>query len=228
MNESLSVSQLIFDASFFVQLVMLLLLGASIFSWMIIVTKWREIRSAQQQYQGFEEEFWNSDDLSELFRSLRVQRDQLQGSAKIFEAGFAEYSRLLRGTNGGAPLLDGVRRSMRVAMQRDLDRLESQLPILATIASVSPYVGLLGTVWGIMNAFIGLGQAQHVTLALVAPPIAEALIATAMGLFAAIPALIAYNRYMGNIDKQGANLEVFADEFIGLLHRQVHARDDSV
>ncbi|HVN41879.1 MAG TPA: protein TolQ, partial [Steroidobacteraceae bacterium] len=189
-----SVLELLLHASMIVQLVMALLLGASVVSWAIILRKRRLIGEVRGAVDRFEEQFWSGGDLATLYKSLESSAPT--GMAGIFVSGFREFSRLKSQLGlAGAQLLDGSRRAMKVAQLKEIDRLEQNLSTLATIGSTSPYVGLFGTVWGILSAFQGLGDVQQATLAVVAPSIAEALIATAMGLFAAIPAVVAYNRF---------------------------------
>lgn len=224
MNEELSIWSLFIEASLLVQMVMFLLLLASIASWTIIIEKWRSLKEARTNTITFENRFWSGIDLVELYKQITPDRDSLSGAAAMFEAGFGEYARL-KNQGGIEPMdiVEGAQRSMRVAMGREFDRLESNLSFLATVGSTSPYVGLFGTVWGIMNSFRALGSAQHATLSMVAPGIAEALVATAMGLFAAIPAVIAYNRYSNDLERLENRLENFKEEFTTLLQRQVHA-----
>jgi biopolymer transport protein TolQ len=221
MTTDMSLWSLFADASRLVQLVMLLLLVASLYSWTVIIQKFRALRSAHNDALIFENRFWSGIDLVELYKQVNKRRDDLQGLARLFEAGFGEFARL-RKQNGMSSMdvVEGAQRSMRVALSRELDRLESGLAFLATVGSTSPYVGLFGTVWGIMNAFLALGQANNATLAMVAPGIAEALIATAMGLFAAIPAVIAYNRFSNEVERLDNRYETFKEEFSTLLQRQ--------
>ncbi len=221
MTTDMSLWSLFADASRLVQLVMLLLLIASLYSWTVIIQKFRMLRTARSDAVIFENRFWSGIDLVELYKQVNKRRDDLQGLARLFEAGFGEFARL-RKQNGltSMDVVEGAQRSMRVALSRELDRLETGLAFLATVGSTSPYVGLFGTVWGIMNAFLALGQAQNATLAMVAPGIAEALIATAMGLFAAIPAVIAYNRFSNEVERLDNRYETFKEEFSTLLQRQ--------
>jgi len=202
---------------------MLLLLAASVLSWTLIFQKWQAIKTARSHAEHFEKRFWSGADLSELYRKISSRRDQAAGMEIIFEAGFSEFARL-RNKTGIEPMsvVDGAQRAMRVAMNREVDALEMHLSFLATVGSTSPYVGLFGTVWGIMNAFISLGNVQQATIASVAPGIAEALVATAMGLFAAIPAVIAYNRYSNDIDRLLSRYDIFMEEFSTILQRQAH------
>ena len=216
---------LILHASLVVQLVMALLVAASILSWAIILQKSKVLKKARADAEEFEERFWSGGDLADLYRTL--ERDTATGMAGIFVAGFREFSRLRhqRGISG-AQLLEGSRRAMKVAQLRETDRLEQNLATLATIGSTSPYVGLFGTVWGIMSAFQGLGNVQQATLATVAPAIAEALIATAMGLFAAIPAVVAYNRYADQVGRLELRYDTFVEEFSTILQRHAGVDGD--
>ncbi|HKK06024.1 MAG: protein TolQ [Gammaproteobacteria bacterium] len=223
MSADLTITHLVLNASTLVQLVMLLLLAASLLSWTLIFQKWQAIRYARSHAEQFEKRFWSGADLSELYRKISSRRDQAAGMETIFEAGFSEFARL-RNKSGIEPMsvVDGAQRAMRVAMNREVDALEMHLSFLATVGSTSPYVGLFGTVWGIMNAFIALGNVQQATIASVAPGIAEALVATAMGLFAAIPAVIAYNRYSNDVDRLLSRYDIFMEEFSTILQRQAH------
>ncbi len=225
METELSIWSLFIEASLLVQLVMLTLLVASLVSWTIIIEKWRTLKDARSEARIFEGRFWSGVDLVELYKSQTQSKHEHRGMASMFEAGFGEYARL-RKQGGVEPraFVEGAPRSMRVALSREIERLEANLSFLATVGSTSPYVGLFGTVWGIMNSFRALGSAQHATLAMVAPGIAEALVATAMGLFAAIPAVIAYNRYSNELERIENSLDTFNDEFSTLLQRQAHTR----
>jgi len=220
-TSDLSLISLIWQASVPVQLVMLLLLVLSISSWAYIFAKRSALKRAAIQTQRFEDDFWAGGDLNVLTQSIANRREEHGALARIFEAGMTEFLKARRANQRGDTLLDGPRRAMLATYQRELDRLEKNLSYLATVGSVSPYIGLLGTVWGIMHAFIGLADAQSATLASVAPGIAEALIATAIGLFAAIPAVIAYNRYTDDIDRLATRFDGFMDEFLNILQRQV-------
>ena len=223
METDLSIANLIFGASFLVKLVMLTLAGASIVSWSIILSKRRQLKDTNKALQGFEDQFWSSEDLTRLYNRISKQGAENTGLEKVFEAGFREFARLRKvGGLDGADVLDGAQRAMRVAVSRELETLEAGLTTLATVGSVSPYVGLFGTVWGIMNSFQALGNVHQATLAMVAPGISEALIATAMGLFAAIPAVVAYNRYATDIDRISGRYEIFVEEFLSILRRQIH------
>ena len=225
-TQDLSFFHLITTASIIVQLVMLLLLSVSIFSWTYIFRKMFAIRSARAKTEEFERAFWSGGDLNALYLDATSSRRRNDGSTgaleRIFEAGMSEYNKESRSSSAlnGAARLDGARRAMRAAYQREMDSLESHLAFLASVGSVSPYVGLFGTVWGIMNAFRGLANVQQATLASVAPGIAEALVATAIGLFAAIPAVVAYNRYSHDIDRLAIRFESFVEEFSNILQRQ--------
>jgi len=225
MTADMSVIGLLFEASIPVQIVMLLLVGASVVSWSIIFTKRRLIRRTKAASDEFEAAFWSGGDLNTLYRSATRAKGGSIGMAGIFEAGFREFNRALQaGGSSTDKIVEECRRSMRVAQMREVDRLEQGLATLATIGSTSPYVGLFGTVWGIMTAFMQIGQQQTATLAVVAPPIAEALIATAMGLFAAIPAVIAYNRYADKTVRLEYRYDGFAEEFSSILHRHARAK----
>lgn len=224
MHADLSIASLILGASLLVKLVMLILLFASIASWAQVIRKRRELRDAKRTAKGFEDQFWSAEDLTALFNQISLQRDPSDGLQRIFEAGFKEFARL-RKKDGIAPemVLEGSQRAMRIAVSRELEELEAHLPMLATVGSVSPYIGLFGTVWGIMNSFRGLSSVHQATLAMVAPGISEALVATAMGLFAAIPAVIFYNQFSSEIDRLTTRYEIFAEEFAAILQRQVHS-----
>ncbi len=221
MSDELSLVNLVIHASLLVQVVMALLVLASILSWAVILHKAAELRRARQAAARFEKQFWSGINLGDLYSRLSRSEHERTGMEAIFESGFREYSRLHRKGAGDARLLiDGARRAMRVSLSREEERLDRYLSFLANVGSISPFVGLFGTVWGIMHAFIGLGNVKQATLSMVAPGIAEALIATALGLFAAIPAVMAYNRYVDRVDRQMGRLEGFAEEFTGFLQRQ--------
>ncbi len=215
---------LVLGASFIVQMVMLLLLAASVASWAIILRKRRMLRAAVDGADAFEARFWSGGDLTTIFREVIAADAAPRDMAALFEAGFREFGRLVQqqGT-GPEQVLEGCHRAMRVAQMREMDRLERNLATLATIGSTSPYVGLFGTVWGIMNSFQAIGNVQSATLAMVAPGISEALIATAMGLFAAIPAVIAYNRYADQVTRLEVRFDTFTEEFAAILLRHAHA-----
>ena len=225
MPNDMSPLQLILHASLIVQIVMALLLVASVVSWSIMLRKRAELRRARAEADRFEEIFWSGGDLSAMFKSIDQSRRVTKGMESIFESGFREFSRLRQqGGVAGAALLEGARRGMKVALLKESDRLELGLAMLATIGSTSPYVGLFGTVWGIMSAFHGLGNVQQATLAMVAPGIAEALIATAMGLFAAIPAVIAYNRYADQVTRIETRYDTFVEELSSILQRHASSQ----
>jgi len=216
----LSILSLITNASVLVQAVMALLLVVSLMSWTFIFRKMFAVRQAKQQTERFEENFWSGVDLNELFAAAQKRRQRVGALGRIFEAGMNEYQKGRQQKIDAGSLLDGARRAMRAAYQREMDALESHLSFLASAGSVSPYVGLFGTVWGIMNSFRSLANVQQATLAHVAPGIAEALVATAIGLFAAIPAVVAYNRYSAEIDRLAIRFETFIEEFSNILQRQ--------
>ncbi len=223
MNVNLSMWHLVSNASMLVQFILLLLLLVSLMSWTMIISKHRELRADRREMDAFEQRFWSGGDLETLYREL--DPSSLSGAAAIFAAGYRYYDPT---QDDLLPLrpddrLEAARRAMRVALNREADRLEGSLAFLATVGSTSPYVGLFGTVWGIMNAFRALGNVSQATLAMVAPGIAEALIATAMGLFAAIPAVIAYNRYVNAAERLLGRYDNFLEEFLGLLQRRGQA-----
>lgn len=223
MSTDFSFFQLVIEASLVVQLVILLLLAASVIAWTFIFHKYRELKRARNIADKFEDRFWSGIDLSDLYKQLAADGYRSEGLENVFLAGYKEFSRLKTHPNSDSmALTEGSQRAMRIVVSREIDELDQRLPFLATVGSTSPYIGLFGTVWGIMNSFRSLGNVQQATLALVAPGIAEALVATAMGLFAAIPAVIAYNRYATNIERLGKRYELFMEEFIGLIQRQVH------
>jgi biopolymer transport protein TolQ len=222
-NDSISLLSLIAEASLLVQLVMLSLLLASIVSWAMIFSKHYRLKSALKTADEFEDDFWSGGDMATLYQQWSGRRSDAQGMAAIFVAGYREFTRLTKkGEVDRGDMLDAVQRAMRVALNREVDDLETNLSYLATVGSTSPYVGLFGTVWGIMNSFRSLGVAQQATIASVAPGIAEALIATAMGLFAAIPAVIAYNRFSNHVERLVSRYETFAEEFISIVNRQTY------
>jgi len=225
MNTDLSIFHLITEASFVVQLVMLILFSASIASWTFIFVKHKELSRAVEITDEFEEQFWSGVALADLYRKLSAKDFEPEGIEKIFLAGYKEFSRMRQsGTVEPIVQVESAQRTMRIELSRELDRLDEHLPFLATVGSTSPYVGLFGTVWGIMNSFMSLGNVKQATLALVAPGIAEALIATAIGLFAAIPAVIFYNRFSTRLDKLTGRYELFVEEFVVLLQRQAHSK----
>ncbi|HVZ46853.1 MAG TPA: protein TolQ [Ramlibacter sp.] len=228
MNQDLSIVQLVLGASWVVQLVMLLLVLVSITSWAAIFRKLFALKRVKSLNDAFEREFWSGTSLNDLFASA-AQNAKLAGPMeRIFASGMREYQKLReRRISDAGTLLDGARRAMRASYQREVDAVEQNLSFLASVGSVSPYVGLFGTVWGIMHAFTGLGALQQVTLATVAPGIAEALVATAIGLFAAIPAVVAYNRFARDIDRVAIKLETFIEEFSNILQRNLGAQTPS-
>lgn len=220
-TSDMSIIALISGASVPVQMVMLILVLASLVSWWYIFIKFFTLKRSDQEAEDFENKFWSGGDLNLLYESVTAGRRKPQGIASMFEAGFKEYARLKR--QGGlevSDVMEGSRRAMRAAYNREMDDLDAHLPFLASVGSVSPYIGLLGTVWGIMNAFLGLANTAQATLAQVAPGIAEALIATAIGLFAAIPAVIAYNRFASSVDRLSVRYESFMEEFTNILQRK--------
>ncbi|HIO97700.1 MAG TPA: protein TolQ [Leucothrix sp.] len=216
----MSIVNLIIEASLVVKIVMAILLLASIASWVLIFIKSGQINKALKKLNKFEDSFWSGISLNKLYADLSQRQDR-EGMAAIFFNGYHEYARLNKGaTPRQLPVVDTAMRAMRVAEAREIDKMEQNLSFLATVGSTSPYVGLFGTVWGIMNSFLSLGQMQSATLSVVAPGIAEALIATAIGLFAAIPAVIAYNRFTDKVDRVAVRYENFREEFTTLLERQ--------
>ena len=227
MEEQLSLIDLIWHASFTVQLVMLILFVASMLSWYMIVQRFIYFRNAHDEMYEFEERFWSGIDLAQLYREGNEHTaagHSILGMESIFRAGFKEFSRLAQQSDmDSEALVEGSRRAMRVAMMREDERLERHLAFLASVGSTSPYIGLFGTVWGIMHSFRGLANATQATLATVAPGISEALVATAMGLFAAIPAVLAYNRLAARVDVFANRYDTFVDEFSGILSRQAYA-----
>ena len=219
-TQDLSILHLILNASWVVQGIMLLLLGVSVISWYYIFHKLFTIKRAQRQTNDFERAFWSRPDLNALYQSAVNSRHRTGALERIFEAGFRDYVKLKTQRVDANDLVDGARRAMRATYQREIDYLEAHLAFLASVGSVSPYVGLLGTVWGIMHAFRGLANVSQATLASVAPGIAEALVATAIGLFAAIPAVVAYNRYAHDVERLAVRFESFMEEFSNILQRQ--------
>jgi len=220
MNQDLSIITLVLHASFVVQVVMAGLLLTSLASCTVIFGKLFGLRRVRRENEEFEREFWAGKNLNDLFNEASKRADKAASMERIFASGMREFLKLReRRLDDAGALLDGARRAMRASFQREMDAIESHLSFLASVGSVSPYVGLFGTVWGIMHAFIGLSNLQQVTLATVAPGIAEALVATAIGLFAAIPAVIAYNRFARDIDRIAIHSETFIEEFSNILHR---------
>ncbi|MCG9711611.1 protein TolQ [Shewanella insulae] len=228
MEADISFIGLFLQASLLVKFVMLTLLTLSVVSWAVIIQRRRLLTSARQRSLKFEDKFWSGVDLNKLYKELSARQENITGLEAMFYAGFKEYARLSN-LNGKVPaaVMDGSYRAMRVSLSRELEKLETHLPLLATIGSTSPYIGLFGTVWGIMNSFIALGAVENATLAMVAPGIAEALIATAMGLFAAIPAVIAYNRFSTQVEKIEMSYANFMEEFSSILHRQAYSEKEA-
>lgn len=225
MNEPLSILDLVLNASVVVQVVMALLILASLTSWVMIFQRGFALSSIRRQATDFESEFWSGKDLGQLYVELDTENSDVIGLESIFASGFKEFSR--SGQQDGADqerVMQNVQRAMRVALVREEERLETHLPFLATVGSTSPYVGLFGTVWGIMNSFRGLATVNQASLSVVAPGISEALVATAIGLFAAIPAVIAYNRYAAYVEVIMNRFEAFSDEFSSILDRASHKR----
>jgi biopolymer transport protein TolQ len=224
-DNSLSISHLILNASFLVQLVMLILVLASVISWAMIFQRARYQSKAANAFSYFEKQFWSGVDLNQLYRQGNGRSEMVEGIESIFRAGFKEFTRLRQTSSVDSDaIMEGSQRAMRVALAREQEKLEENLPFLASVASVSPYIGLFGTVWGIMVSFLDIANAGQPSLATVAPGIAEALIATAMGLFAAIPAVLAYNKFSARAESLLANYQTFAEEFSAILHRQVHSK----
>lgn len=227
MGESLNVWALIVNATPAVKLVMLILMAASVTSWVMIIQRWMVLSAADKGMVSFEKRFWSGMDLSQLFREGSTQQKDNKptgGMENIFRAGFKEFMRLRQqGGLDSEVVMGGAQRAMRVAYSREEEKLEKNLTFLATVGSVTPYIGLFGTVIGIMNSFISLASQSQASLQVVAPGIAEALIATAMGLFAAIPAVVAYNRYSSRVDSITGNYGTFTEEFSSILHRQLYS-----
>lgn len=228
MQNDLQIWQLIWAASWMVKMVMLILLAASVSSWMIIFRKHQILAAAEKGADDFEERFWSGTDLTRLYEAVSRDNASNRGMERMFEAGFREFSRM-REQARMAPgaLVEAAQRAMRIALARETGRLEHHLSFLATVGSTSPYIGLFGTVWGIMTAFHQLANVNQATIAMVAPGISEALIATAMGLFAAIPAVIAYNRYSDQVERLEMRYDNFTEEFSSILQRQAHALADA-
>lgn len=223
MKFDMSFLHLVLDASPLVQGVMLLLLSASVAAWAMIFRKWSTVKEARRAADEFERRFWSGADLGEIYRQVAGRGAGPSGMESIFAAGFKEFARLRKQT-GAVPMsmVEGAQRAMRVALAREVDNLETYLSFLATVGSTSPYIGLFGTVWGIMNSFHALSGVQQATLSLVAPGISEALVATAMGLFAAIPAVIAYNRFANDVERLSNRYDTFMEEFSSILQRYAH------
>ncbi len=220
MSAEFSIFELVLEASLLVKFVMLVLLGFSVTCWAMIFQRRKALNLAKKQLKDFEDKFWSGADLSKLYSETSA-KNQIQGVESLFVAGFKEFARLRKShIDNPQTIVDGTHRAMRVALSREVDDLEVHLPFMATVGSISPYIGLFGTVWGIMNSFIGLGSVQQATLSMVAPGIAEALIATAMGLFAAIPAVMAFNRFSHKVEKLENSYGNFMEEFASILQRQ--------
>ena len=219
-TQDLDIWALILHASIVVKVVMVVLLAVSFMSWMFIFQKWYVLRRAVSQTLKFEREFWGGQDLNALYQGAVNHRHTIGSLERVFEAGYREFAKVRQSGTDVSDMVDGARRAMRATFQREMDFLERHLAFLASTGSVSPYVGLFGTVWGIMHAFRNLANVQQATLAQVAPGIAEALVATAIGLFAAIPAVVAYNRYSHDVERLGNRFESFMEEFSNILHRQ--------
>lgn len=209
-------------AGFVVRTVMVLLAIASVMSWTFIFQRLAFLHRANQDYRNFENDFWSGLDLNRLYSSLNRRKEELHGMASIFYSGFKEFTRLSQQEIDSSSLIEGCQRTMRVAQAREQEKLEQHLSFLATVGSISPFVGLFGTVWGIMTSFQALGAVQQATISMVAPGISEALIATAMGLFAAIPAVVAYNRFTADADRLSNHYQTFQDEFTSILQRQAN------
>lgn len=225
MPAEMSIIDLFINASVIVQLIMIILLILSVMSWAMIFERSKGLKAASAEATKFEERFWSGIDLNKLYHDLTSRQAKPKGMDLLFLSGYREFVRLRKQqTTSAEAVMDGTHRAMRVAFSREIDKLEVHLPFLATVGSTTPYVGLFGTVWGIMNSFIALGGEKQATLAMVAPGIAEALIATAMGLFAAIPAVIAYNRFTHKVQKLETQYENFVEEFSGILHRKAHSK----
>jgi len=216
----ISILDLFLQASLLVESVMLILLGFSVACWAMIIQRSKALSASEKQLKTFEDKFWSGADLSKLYNEVSA-RSKVSGIESLFVAGFKEFARLRKSNiTSSSAIVDGTHRAMRVAMSREVDELEQHLPFMATVGSISPYIGLFGTVWGIMNSFIAIGSAENATLAQVAPGIAEALVATAMGLFAAIPAVMAFNRFSHKVEKLENSYGNFMDEFSSILQRQ--------
>lgn len=220
MTADLSIITLIAEASLIVKLVMLVLVMISFYSWLIIFRKRGELAKAKRDADNFEDKFWSGNELNRLYDDISSRPHTSRGMEGIFEVGFKEFVRLKKSSTDSNYVLEGAQRVMRISLAREIDQLETSLPFLATAGSTSPYIGLFGTVWGIMNSFRALGNVQQATLSMVAPGISEALIATAMGLFAAIPAVIAYNRYSNEVERLINRYDTFLEEFSSILQRQ--------
>ena len=226
MTNEISITGLLLNATFVVQLVMLTLVLLSVISWYLMYNRRKLLKRAERMAFDFEDRFWSGVDLSRLFVQVNNEPNIDCGQENIFRTGFKEFARLRKSESvDPESVMQGAERAMRVALLREQEKLETGLPVLATIGSVSPYIGLFGTVWGIMHSFLSLANQQQATLAAVAPGIAEALIATAMGLVAAVPAVVAYNHFSSAVDRLLHTYDAFSDEFSGILHRKAHARE---
>ncbi len=222
MQPEMSVLALVLEASLLVQAVMLILVLASVASWALIFQKRFQLAGAEADADEFEDHFWSGGNLGDIYTRIEQTGGPVNGMERIFQAGFREFSRMRQQGSPVAAQMDAAQRSMRITLGREIDELESRVPFLATVGSVSPYIGLFGTVWGIMNSFRALGAQQQATLATVAPGIAEALIATALGLFAAIPAVVAYNRFATKAERLAGRYDMFLEEFTNILQRHAH------
>lgn len=224
MGADMSVWGLVANADPIVKIIMFILLGCSVYSWSIMIQRFMVLKEAKRALNSFQGDFWSGIDMSKLYTSVGAKPEELSGIAHLFHNGFKEFVRLRqKSTIRGEALMDGVERAMRVSMTKETEKLEKQLTMLGTIGAVAPYIGLLGTVWGIMASFTVLGGVEQATLSMVAPHIAEALIATALGLFVAIPAVVAYNRLTRQVDATLSEYENFHDEFCGILHREAYS-----
>ena len=224
MPTEFSLVSLFMEASIVVKLVMLILIVFSVLSWAVIIQRSSVLTRAKKESQAFEDRFWSGEDLHRLHEGLENRRDGLSGAEQIFYVGFKEFNRLQQTTQDPDAVMQGTSRAMNLALNRELEGVENYIPFLGTVGSISPYIGLFGTVWGIMHSFMGLSAVKQATLQSVAPGIAEALIATAIGLFAAIPAVMAYNRLSLRVTKLEQNYVNFIDEFTTILHRQAFAK----
>lgn len=223
MSNDLQIWQLVMDASWLVKGVMLLLLAASVTSWMMIFRKRQVLAEAEREAEAFEEKFWSGADLTAMYDGISSSHRTTKGMEKVFDSGFSEFLRMReQGRIGPSAMVEGAQRAMRIALTRETEELEHHLNFLATVGSTSPYVGLFGTVWGIMTSFHQLANVNQATIAMVAPGISEALVATAMGLFAAIPAVIAYNRFSNQVERLESRYDNFKEEFSSILQRQAH------
>lgn len=222
----MNILDLFLKASLLVQLIMFVLIGFSVASWAIIIQRTKILNAATREAEAFEDKFWSGIELSRLYKESQARHDALTGTEQIFYSGFKEFVRLHQ-ANVHAPdaVITGAARAMRISMNRELESAEANIPFLGTVGSISPYIGLFGTVWGIMHAFIALGAVKQATLQMVAPGIAEALIATAIGLFAAIPAVMAFNRLNLRVNKLEQGYDNFSEEFLAILYRQVFSAD---